>query len=733
MRRFLIGGGVVAGVLAVGLRVTAPEVPSYAEVRARVRGSDLLVRARGGEPLQEIRIDSHVRRFGWVELDVVPDYVEHAIVFSEDRRFRSHAGVDWRAIVRGGLSAGERGGGSTVTMQLAGLVAPALRPRGRARTVREKFGQIRYARALEARWSKDQILETYLNLAPFRGESEGLAGAARLSFGKDVSGLSPGEALIVAVLLRAPNAPARVIAERACRLREDLEIHDPVFRDVVSCADLTPLAERAADVGIAAARKVVFQEAPQLGRAIAQRRRGERDVRATIDRSLQRYVTEQLRAQLATLAAHGVADGAALVVANETGEVLSYVANGGSLSSARHVDGIRAKRQAGSTLKPFLYGLALERRLVTADTLLNDAPLEIPIGGSVYRPRNYDDTYHGRVSVRMALAGSLNIPAVMTVERVGVPPFVDLLERLGITNLAAADAYGPSIALGSAVVSLWELVDAYRTLARGGERSTLTLLADEPSLARGRVLDPGAAAIVGDILSDRSARSLTFGLENPLATPYWTAVKTGTSKDMTDNWCIGYSRDFTVGVWVGNFSGQPMRQVTGTTGAAPLWARIFDRLASAPNFQMTASEFPPEVLVRATGGAREIYLSGTEPPAAGAPRVSADRRPVQVVSPANGGAFAIDPAMPAAVQRIPFEASGDVTGVEWYLGEQPLGPANVTQWWSPEPGRHEVSLRTAEGRVVAQSSFTVRGAVSPSKGRSSSVQNSIGGVAAAPF
>jgi penicillin-binding protein 1C len=597
-------------------------------------------------------------------------------------------------------------------MQLAGLLFPDLRPRGRARTVLEKVQQMRYAAAIESAWSKEQILEAYLNLAPFRGESEGLASCARLSFGKDVSGLTPAEALITTVLLRAPNARSDALAERACRLRTVMVDLDTAFQHLAGCDELAALTARVTTNGVVEDSRVRYEGAPQVGRVLARRVGDKRDVRSTIDLALQRFVAEQLRTQLATLASQRVSDGAALVVSNRTGEVLSYVGNGGRFSSARHVDGVRAKRQAGSTLKPFLYALALERRLLTADTRIDDAPLEIPVGGGIYRPRNYDDRFHGPVTVRTALASSLNIPAVATVQRAGVAPFVELLGRLGVSELASADEYGPSVALGSPVVSLWELVNAYRTLARGGEYGTLTLLAHESAAGGRRVIDGRSAHIISDVLSDRVARSTTFGLENVLATPYWTAVKTGTSKDMTDNWCLGYSADYTVGVWVGNFSGEPMRDVSGVTGAAPLWARIFDYLAARPGFNPAPPEMPADLVVRGTLAGRELYLPGTEPPGSGVGEVTravAMNQPVRILSPLDETLFAIDPDMPPAVQRVPFEAIGTAPGTMWYLGDVALGPAQVIQWWEPLPGRHEATLRAPDGAILARTHLIVRG------------------------
>jgi len=195
-----------------------------------------------------------------------------------------------------------------------------------------------------------------------------------------------------------------------------------------------------------------------------------------------------------------------------------------------------------------------DRRILTPASLIDDSALDIPVPGGVYRPRNYDDEFHGLVSVRTALASSLNVPAVKTLNLVGVDNLVGMLWRLGFEELRSPDFYGPSLALGSADITLWDLVNAYRALANGGTWGSMRLVFEaEPAQPR-RVLTPAAAFLLSDILSDRESRSRTFSLESPLSTRFWTAVKTGTSKDMRDNWCVGYSDRYTVGVWVGNFS-----------------------------------------------------------------------------------------------------------------------------------------------------------------------------------
>src|SRR5258706_10326378 len=264
-------------------------------------------------------------------------------------------------------------------------------------------------------------------------------------------------------------------------------------------------------------------------------------VETTLDAELQAYATELLQQQLAALGESHVADAAAFVVDNRSGEVLAYVGNAGTAASAIYVDGVRAPRQAGSTLKPFLYEMAIERKLITAASLIDDSPVNLVTPSGLYVPQNYDRDFKGLVSARTALSSSLNVPAVRTLMLVGADAFVERLQMLGFDDVIHdGDFYGFSLALGSAEVSLWQLTNAYRALANGGLWSPLRLERAFKTSAT-PVLDPAASWIVASMLSDPLARSVTFGVEHPLARRPWSRVTAGPSRDIRDNWCVGFS------------------------------------------------------------------------------------------------------------------------------------------------------------------------------------------------
>ncbi|MGH7318045.1 MAG: penicillin-binding protein 1C, partial [Candidatus Rokuibacteriota bacterium] len=587
-----------------------PAVPTLQTTRAAYRPSDARLLDRLGELLHEVRMDESARRLAWTGLEEISPALRAAVIASEDRRFYDHGGVDGKALVAAALRrmiGRPSRGASTIPMQFAALVDPRLRRQEGSRTPGQKWRQMRLAWAIERRWSKAEILEAYLNLVTFRGELQGVAAASSLLFGKAPHGISEAEAAVLAGLLRAPNAQQAAVTRRAARVLE-------AQGKKVSHDELHAAVRTALDVPEGPGPRVAL--APHAARRLLR----TASVHSTLDAPLQRLASDTLRRHLLAVRDQRVEDGAILVVANKTGEVLAYVGGSGDLSSARHVDGVQARRQAGSALKPFLYGLAMERRLITPASLLEDVPLDLPVAGGLYRPRNYDEQFKGLVTVRTALAASLNVPAVRTLDLVGPEGFVQHLRRLGFEGLAeSGDYYGPSVAVGSADVSLWELVNAYRTLANGGVWSPLRMAQEgEAADMRRRMYTSETAFLVSHILADREGRSLTFGLENPLATRFWSAVKTGTSKEMRDNWCVGYSRDYTVGVWVGNFSGEPMRNVSGVTGAAPVWLEIMTWLHRA------APSLPPEapagLLATTVSFPRQVepdriewFLEGTEP------------------------------------------------------------------------------------------------------------------------
>ena len=730
-------GIAIAIAIAPAAPASASGLPSFESVRDGWRSSEARLTDRRGETLQTLRIDASVRRLQWVRLHDVSPAFRAALLRSEDRRFLEHSGIDWQAVggaiaqAAGAASPGGRPvrGASTITMQLAGMLSDPART-GR-RNWPQKLDQALGALALERAWSKDQILEAYLNLVGFRGELVGLAALSELLFGKDASALTAQEGAIAAALVRAPNASAAVVARRACLL-----LVAPPGGGAPVPAGKAMLAAPCAglDTRVTAAfahREPVSPLAPALAPHLARRllREPGQVVRSTLDARVQRLARETLGRHVREMARRNVHDGAVVVLDNASGDVLAWVGASGATSEAPQVDAVTAPRQAGSTLKPFLYAQALAERRLTAASLLEDRPLDVAVGGGLYGPQNYDRGYKGTVSVRTALASSLNVPAVRTAMLVTPVAFAPTLRRLGLVTVdRPGDHYGLSLALGSADVTLLDLANAYRALANGGLASPLRLRTDMPrgTGAPVRALDPAAAFIVADILADRNARARTFGWDSPLALRTWAAVKTGTSKDMRDNWCVGFSRRFTVGVWIGNAAGEPMWDVSGVSGAAPVWADIMRALdestgvSGEPGVAATVAApvrgppAPPPGVIRVAvrfadrlePDRDEWFVPGTEQHRVA--RAVPGSAPA-IVAPVDGTRMALDPDIPPRSQRVRFAASGAAAQARWVMDGRELG-RGAQLWWFPMPGHHRLELRGAAGEVYDRVSIEVRGA-----------------------
>ena len=671
-------------------------VPSFGEVRATHKPADVTLLDRTGTPIQTVRVDKTVRRLPWVPLTDISPALLHAIVLSEDQRFYQHSGVDWSAVAQSAWANvwnTRTRGASTLTMQLAGLLDEDLaRPTG-GRSVTQKLGQAVTASRLESRWKKSEILEAYLNRVAFRGELVGVAALSQTLFGKHPSGLDAQEAALAAALLRSPNADADTAARRACGVLQQQKL---------DCAGVVALAH-------SAFRKrggMVLGEqlAPHFARQLTL---NQPVVRTSLDARLQRFAIGTLRRHLAELNGRNVEDGAVLVLDNKTGEVLAWVGSSGALSDAAQVDGVVSRRQAGSTLKPFLYGLAFERRLITPASLLDDSPAQIATTSGLYLPQNYDKTFKGWVSARTALGASLNVPAVRVGAMLGPEAVLARLKALGFALPESAGFYGHALALGGADVTLLALTNAYRSLANGGVYAPVAL---QSATSPRQVAEPAAVYLVTDILSDNAARAQTFGLDSALVTPGFAAVKTGTSKDMRDNWCVGYTDRFTVGVWVGNASGEAMHQVSGVSGAAPIWQALVRHLHDGRVSKRPA--VPQGIVgerVQIAGGAEpmrdELFLVGTTQTRWQPSGQMQSRQRYGITSPRDGSLFAIDPDMPPRAQRIHFEGERGT----WVLDGKRVGEGTRLAW-APWPGRHELALIGRDGREIQRVRFEVRGA-----------------------
>ena len=595
---------------------------------------------------------------------VSPEFL-NAIVAAEDARFWRHGAIDVFALARAARELaifGEaRSGGSTIEMQLARLIGGD----ADGGKIRNKLAQIALAQRIAVASSKPAILEAYVNRVPMGGNVYGVEAAARTYFGEPASDLDLAQASLLAAI---PNDPSRLTEAGdwpALRARQRFVLRRMVALGEVNHAGADrafaeTLRVRRHDDGVADAAHALFflsrPNAREAGR-----------VRTTIDLSLQRFVQAQTQDVVAALQAYHVTDGAALVVDNATGNVLAYVGSPDYFSEPilGRNDGVQALRQPGSSLKPFTYELALERRTIRSTTILADVPAAYALpGGRLYQPADYSGRFSGPVRVRYALANSLNVPAVQVLSKLGVPKLLARLRELGFGHLdRPASYYGLGLTLGSGEVSLWELVQAYSTLARGGEFLPLAL--DGASQRPRAIGKPEYWALIADMLADPHARAKSFGVGSVLQMPFPAAVKTGTSSDFRDTWTVGFTRDYTVGTWVGNFDGSAMHGVSGVTGAGPLWNRImlhlYERSDDPPAFDAPLG-FVRAAICATTGHAP---TRGDGCPAVVKEWVApADLAAVERPAPAGGTAYdpwlALHPGRAAGSLRIVFPHDGDV-------------------------------------------------------------------------
>ncbi|MDR2208419.1 MAG: penicillin-binding protein 1C [Azoarcus sp.] len=549
-------------------RVFPPPVPGRAAPQA------MLVVARDGTPLRAFPDRNHVWRHPVELTDVSPLYLQ-ALQRYEDRWFRWHPGVNPVALIRAAWQRMRHGriisGGSTLTMQVARIIEPT------PRTLLGKTRQILRALQLEWRYSKDEILTLYINYAPMGGVLEGVEAASRAYLGKPARRLSHADAALLTVL---PQAPSRLrpdrrpteaqgarekVLQRMAGVWSESDIHDARQEPVIAQTVREPLL------------------APLFAERMRREAKGSRRVDTTIDATMQETVELLLASRLGVLPSR--VSMAALVVDNATLEVRAYAGSVDFADADRFafVDMVRAARSPGSTLKPFLYGLALDEGLIHSESLLADVPQSF--GG--YQPGNFQQSFHGPVSVSEALTKSLNVPAVEVLERLEPNRFVAALRRGGLKLDLPVDATpNLSVILGGAATSLEQLVGAYTAFARQGMAGKLRYRPEEPLIEQ-RMLSPGAAFIIRDVLE--SGGPVGRAVEQGAGIRRGIAWKTGTSFGFRDAWSIGVSDRYTIGVWVGRPDGTPNPGFFGANIAAPLLVDLFTAIDNQP----PSSRLPP--------------------------------------------------------------------------------------------------------------------------------------------
>jgi penicillin-binding protein 1C len=693
---------------------------------------------RNGGLLREVLSDEG-GRCRWVSLSEVSPFLIKATVAAEDRFFFFHGGVDalstlravWQNLRRGRVVSGA----STISQQVVRNIYPG------PRTIWTKLVEAWLALRLEGTLSKTSILVQYLNRISYGNQAAGIEAAARLYFDKPAAQLSLAESALLAAIPRSPTRlnPFRSLAELEKRQR-DIIRKMAVLRLVTRDEARRGLSERLRIEPPAGKFRAPHFCDLILSRIPEEKRPGLAAVVTTLDGSLQDKLEAMLRRYLDAVRDRGITNGALVVIDNATGEVRSLVGSRDYFDEANdgQVNGALAPRQPGSTLKPFTYALGLEKGL-TAATLIEDVRTQFATGDGTYAPQNYDRKFHGPLTLRAALACSYNVPAVALLEAVGPDMLYRRLKALGFSWLGRNPAfYGVGLTLGNGEVSLVELTAAYSSLARlGAFRPAQTVLewrtksgeTTRPQRPAGSIVfSPQVAYVVTDILSDPDARVPSFGYNTSLGLPFRVAAKTGTSKDYRDNWTVGYTPDYTVGIWVGNFSGRPMHNVSGITGCGPLFRDVMLLLHRQAGWRDFAR---PEGISRAAvcpmsgelagencpGSIEEIFIRGTEPtslcPLHGRRR-TVETAALRVMNspsarfgisfPQDGDVFKLDPVLRPEHQRILLKVvpppGAGASKVEWWVNGRKAGEAGYpySLFWSLRPGAFTIkaTIRGAE-------------------------------------
>jgi penicillin-binding protein 1C len=676
------------------------------------------VRDRHGVPLS-VTYENDRNIHDSIPLHDIPPLLQQAFIAAEDRRFFRHHGVDWaarlHAVVQNLRARRAVRGASTITEQAVRLLHP------RPRTLWSRWLEGFEAAALERRFSKEQILEFYLNQVPYAARRRGVVQAARYYFDRDLSTLSQAEMLALAVMVRAPgrldlHAGTDRVQAQMERLAERLHADSRLTTIEREALRQERFELRSPTLPTAAGHFVRFL----LGRQIPSHLRQGGRLDTTLDASLQSRAQAVLDGRLRDLKSRKVGDGAALVVDHETGEVLAWVNGGGDSPEqpGSMIDAVLTPRQPGSALKPFLYALALEEGW-NAATLIDDSPLASPVGAGLHPFRNYSRQHYGPLRLRDCLGNSLNIPAVRTAQFVGPEQLLERLRLAGFTSLDRDPGwYGVGLALGNGEVTLFELVQAYAALARRGLfRPLTTILGEAGAAPPRRVYSEEAASFIADILSDPGARQLEFGRGSLLNLPVQTAVKTGTSTDYRDAWAVGFNHRYVVGVWMGNLDQEPMLGITGSIGPALVLRSVFaelNRQGEGRRLFLSPSLAAASVCRTSGGRARpgcpsmqEWFAPGKLPPPCGLehgrdlPEAAGIPLPLpgfRLVQPTPGLQLAMDPRLPDHLEAFPFELPPETRAlrIEWLVDGAlagTTGPGENRFLWPLARGRHTALAR----------------------------------------
>lgn len=629
VRFFVLFGLILSiGVSVYGIYVFFVGLPSPTNIGKINYALTTHIYDRNDQPLYEMYHDTNRTPIRLANLD---PHVAQATIAIEDKDFYHHFGISpiggIARAVKDWIIKRQVQGGSTITQQLVKMSLLSSE-----RTFTRKIKEAVVALQTERMYSKNQILEMYLNQVPYGGSAYGIEEASRTYFDKHAADLTLAETALLAGLPQAPTSYSPFTHSDQAIIRRNQVLTAMYDQGYINESQLRSAQKEvpnfATNITSIQAPHFVFYAKQQMENLLTDvdLDRAGLHVQTSLDLDIQKRAQTILQEELEKVKNLDVSNGAVLVTNPKTGEILAMVGSSGYFTSGNYgaFNVTTALRQPGSSFKPLLYAYALQRGYTSA-TMIDDSPVSY-FTPELYRPVNYDGRFHGRVTLRTALANSYNIPAVKLIEKVGVLNLIDFARTLGIDTWEDTSRFGLSLSLGGGEVTMTDMAEAYSVLANQGIRTNLTPLKRVTDASKAdldiavpeseQVIDPAYAYIVSDILSDNQARASAFGYGSKLEIPgYKVAVKTGTTDSKKDNWTIGYTPDYLVVVWVGNNDGRPMNPylTSGVTGAAPIWNRVMQYLLDEKGQKKKDwYERPSNIVMKTCYGKNETFISGTE-------------------------------------------------------------------------------------------------------------------------
>jgi len=633
-----------------------------------------------------------------IALKDIPSFVQNATVLLEDKRFFFHPGFDPLAIIRAIFQNIKSGsivsGGSGITQQ---LIRNHLRVKQRNKIY--KLHELLLAIKTDFLFSKNEILEAYLNSVYYGENAYGIAAAAQIFFNKTPNELNLHEAIFLAGLPQSPSAynPFKKMTNALKREKTVIQIleHNGFFKNY--CQDkqclATPLKlERGKKQKIAP--HYIEETKKELAKIIPDTTQHQIEVNTYFDQGLFASAQSVIEKQITELEEKNVRN-AAVVILNHQERGVSVLIGSKDYFDTKiqgFVNNAVAFRQAGSTMKPFTYALAFEHD-DTPNSLVDDSFLHLQTqDGLPYEPKNYDFEEYGKVTYRQALANSYNISAIKVAQKVGVENLLNTFRALGFRLNEGVDHYGLALTLGDGEIRLLDLANAYTVFPLEGKKYPFRfiksvrvdgkIIYERPPETGEKIFSSQSTRYIEDILSDNEARSQQFGLDSPLRTSVWSAAKTGTTKNYRDNWTMGFTREYTVGVWVGNSDGSYLKNSSGITGAAPIWHDIIEALPKNQTTTIIKNQLPSNSASKQTRKHSNIFNDQS-----------------LIISPQNGDVFLLEGN---AQEAVIFKAKKNV---EWKLDGKNFGNGQKKFWENPTVGKHCAEALFEE--VKEKSCFTI--------------------------